>query len=328
MGVEGMAKDPAHPWNIFISYRRSDAQAWVGRLADDLRDYFGEDVVYRDLDSNRSAHDYTRQIQEALTASRAVLVVMGPNWLDSRYPDGRRRLDDPEDLVRLEIERSLASGIAVIPVLVGHATAPSATSLPVSLQTLSRLQAQRLTDEDWDYRFGRLLETLDSHGIVHTADRTETSSPDLRQSMTRTKRYERTLPATRRRAYDALLGALELLRYPRVEESPRGAQVTFKVRDQPIVAKVVDAGPGQSKLVLEIRALSNAAWAGATAVSLFGGPLAWLTIGGWAGLRAMERRFAVGFLDNVQSVLEGRGVGEDSSLPPGVTQWRNRSREV
>jgi len=314
---------------IFISYRRSDSQPWTGRLADDLREYFGSERIYRDLDSSRSAQDYVRQIEEGLTASRVVIAVLGPQWLDSRYQDGRRRLDDPEDLVRLELERSLASGIAVVPVVVGNATVPRLSDLPASLGTLSRLQAQRLSDEDWAYDFGRLLETLESHGVVPSADATESAGFDVEQAISSVRRYERTLQASRRRAYDALVGALELLRYPRVDEDPQSAHVKFTVWSRIITAKVIDVGPGRSKVVVEFDAVRTsvaaASWLGVAAMT---GGAGLLGLAGLAGLRGQQRRFAVGFLDNVQRVLEGRGIVEDSALLPGVNAWRNRSREV
>ena len=70
--------------SIFISYRRSDSQDVVGRLADSLRRYFGPDRIYRDLDSNRFAEDYVVQIDDAFIRSRIVLAVLGPTWLTSR----------------------------------------------------------------------------------------------------------------------------------------------------------------------------------------------------------------------------------------------------
>jgi hypothetical protein len=301
-------------------------------LADDLRDYFGPGRIYRDLDSSRSAQDYIQQIEEALEKSLVVIAVLGPHWSDSRSQDGRRRLDDPEDLVRLEIERSLSSGIAVVPALVGNANVPPKNELPATLRTLARLQAQKLDDEDWEYDFGRLLETLESHGVVPSVDATESDSLDTRQLFTTVRRYERTLQASRRRLYDALLGTLELLRYKRLEESPQAAQIKFETASRTVTAKVIDVGPGRSKVVIEFTSINTPVLA---AGSLVGGlALAIMTgvgavvLAGWPAVRAWERRFAVGFLDNVQRVLEGRGIGEDSSSLPGVNEWRNRSREV
>jgi hypothetical protein len=320
---------------IFISYRRSDSQSWAGRLADDLRDYFGPDQVYRDLDQARLAHDYVTQIQEALDRSCVVILVLGPEWLSSMYSDGRRRLDDPEDLLRLEIERSLASGIAVVPVLIGNGTMPRADELPTPLRTLARLQAQRLADEDWAYDFGRLIERLERHGVVPSASMTESEplTTDVKQALTSVRRYERTLQASRNRALDALVSVVEQLRYPRTDEDPRSAQITFTVWARAITAKVIDAGPGHSKVVLEFTAVRTGAaaagWMALVAVTGGLGVLAAIPgVAGMAALRAQQRRFAVGFLDNVQRVLEGRGIGEDSALLPGVNKWQNRSHEV
>jgi hypothetical protein len=102
----------------------------------------------------------------------------------------------------------------VVPVVVGNAMMPRLGDLPTSLRTLSRLQAQRLSDEDWAYDFGRLLETLESHGVVPSADTTESAGFDVEQAISSVRRYERTLQASRRRSYDALVGALELLSLP------------------------------------------------------------------------------------------------------------------
>ncbi|CAL9296368.1 toll/interleukin-1 receptor domain-containing protein [Streptomyces sp. SudanB66_2053] len=320
--------EPSQPrrWGIFISYRRTDSAPSTGRLVAELRRYFGKDRVYFDIDSNASAQNYVTALNRALAGSRAVIAVLGPQWLDARQPDGRRRLDDPGDLVRVELETALRNGIALIPVLVQNATMPPAHLLPPSLKTLAYLQAVRLATEDWAYDFGRLLETLENHAVL-PAPQPETAPPSELTLLT-TKRYERTLQATRRRAFDALTGAIELLRYPVEESSPEAARVVFRARHgRAITAMVIDAGPGLSKVVLElptVKAVSGTAASVALAV-LFSGPIPLM---GLPALWAWQRRFAHGFFDNVEAVLEGRGIGEDSSLLPGIHAWRNRKREL
>lgn len=311
---------------IFLSYRRSDSQAWAGRLADDLRDYFGRDHIYRDLDSSRGAQDYIRQIDEAIAQSRIVIAVIGPAWLGAYTADGARRLDDPEDLVRLELSTSLATGITVVPVLVGGASMPTRRQLPSDISSFTRLQAQRMSDEDWQYDFGRLLETLEKNGMRASLTRVADEAGKPSSSFTKVSRYERTLQASRRRAFDALTGTVELLRYPMVEADPLAASVTFKALYRIVKTKVIDAGPGHSKLVVEFPTIDSATLAGGSigaALHTFG-----ISLIAPLGLRGLERRFAVGFLTNVQRVLEGRGVGEDSAIFPGIEKWRNRSREV
>src|SRR5687768_9631119 len=92
---------------IFVCYRRGDSQPWAGRLADDLREYFGPHRVYRDIESNRAGTDFTVLLDQALDASRAVVVLIGPGWLE-QDADGRPRLHDAGDVVRQEVERALA----------------------------------------------------------------------------------------------------------------------------------------------------------------------------------------------------------------------------
>lgn len=303
--------------SIFISYRRSDSQDVVGRLADSLRRYFGPDRIYRDLDSNRFAEDFVVQIDDALLNSRIVLAVLGPTWLTSRSASGLG-IGDANDPVRRELERALADDVAVVVVLVGDAKPPAPGDLPRSLTKLSRLHACRLRDEDWDYDFGRLLETLQKHGLVSAAAPDTKAPTDARIKLTKVQRYERTVAASRRRAYDAIVGAVELLHYRAVERNPEGAQVGFTTKKRRVVAKVLDAELGKSTVVVEFDTVRAAAFA----------PGIYFGAAAWGALRAWERRFAIGFLDNVVSVLEVRGVGEDSSLLPGVHRWRTRSREV
>ena len=115
---------------IFISYRRDDSQAWAGRLYDALRRTFGPSRVFRDIDTLEAGADYAEAIEQWLAKSDVVLVVIGPRWLTATDPNGRRRLDDPDDLTRLEVAAALRRGIRVVPVLVGGAAMPSGEELP------------------------------------------------------------------------------------------------------------------------------------------------------------------------------------------------------
>src|SRR5262249_18186950 len=145
--------------------------------------------------SNRTAADYRRLVDEALAVSRVVIVVIGPSWL-VKGPDGQTRLAAADDLVRIEVERALAAGIAVIPVFVGGGTMPSPTELPQSLEAFSRIQGQRLSDEEWAFDLNRLIETLDKHGVLpDVVERTEGGGepiPDkLKRAAVKAVKYER-----------------------------------------------------------------------------------------------------------------------------------------
>jgi hypothetical protein len=325
---------------IFISYRRSDAQSWAGRLAGDLRQYFGRDRVYRDLDSNRAAADYVRQLEAALAQSRIAIAVIGPHWLSSVDADGQRRLDDPQDLVRLEIERALSGGVFIVPVLVGGATMPALRDVPLSLSTFSRLHGLRLSDEDWSYDFQRLLETLEHHGVLPVVEAPQFGNPDDRSPTARlidrlftTRHFERTVQASRGRAYRALVGAVEGLRYPQVLDDTAASQVCFRAGGvlfpRPVVARVVDAGPGRAKVVVRFSSPRVGAWILCALAASFLFPFALLFLCFVVPVAfALHKRFAVGFFDNVERVLGSQPLGPDSARLPGVEQWTRRSREV
>jgi hypothetical protein len=124
---------------IFISYRREDAAGWAGRLAADLRREFPQTEVFQDIASIGIGEDFVDAMRRALESCAVTIVLIGPRWLDVRDDHGQRRLDDPEDWVRLEIEESLKRpGLRVVPLLVGNATMPRAAALPASLRLLAR----------------------------------------------------------------------------------------------------------------------------------------------------------------------------------------------
>ena len=113
---------------IFVSYRRSDSLSATGRLADELERRFGGERVFRDLEAIEAGADFERAILDALRAATVILAVIGRAWLSAADASGTRRLDDPTDYVRREIETALSEGIDVIPVLVEGATTPARCS--------------------------------------------------------------------------------------------------------------------------------------------------------------------------------------------------------
>src|SRR5690349_10570277 len=109
---------------IFVSYRRQDSSHLAGRLYDRLADRFGEDQVFMDVDTIEPGVDFAEEITRAVSACKVLLAVIGPNWLAATDERGCRRLDDPDDFVRLEIEAALARGVRVIPILADDAVMP------------------------------------------------------------------------------------------------------------------------------------------------------------------------------------------------------------
>jgi len=103
---------------IFISYRRGDAEGEAGRLFDDLSAQFGAKAIFMDVMDIKPGRDFRKVIDENVSSCGVLLAMIGKGWINARDDAGRRRLDDPQDFVRLETASALKRDIPVIPVLV------------------------------------------------------------------------------------------------------------------------------------------------------------------------------------------------------------------
>ena len=121
---------------IFISYRRSDSQDVTGRIYDRLIAKFPKNQIFRDIDNIPLGTTFPMHLKPMLGKSGVVLVIMGRDWATAPDKGGRRRLNDPTDFVRIEIETALRAKVPVIPVLVSNASMPLANDLPASLRPL------------------------------------------------------------------------------------------------------------------------------------------------------------------------------------------------
>jgi hypothetical protein len=145
---------------ILISYRREDSAAYAGRLFDRLSDYFGPDSIFIDIDTIKPGQDFIQTIEKSVILCDVVLAVIGTRWLAIKDATGQRRLDRPDDLVRIEVASALNRGIQVIPVLVGGAEMPTAADLPNDLLKLARLQALEISDGRFHHDVHQLIQAL------------------------------------------------------------------------------------------------------------------------------------------------------------------------
>ena len=147
--------------NIFISYRRGDSIASAGRIRDHLVQAFGRKRVFVDVDDIPHGQDFVKTLQSKLAESQVLLAIIGPTWLDVRDANGRRRLDDPEDFVAIEIASALTRDkIAVIPVLIDGAKMPAAAELPEALKGLARRNAIEVRNTQFSSDADRLIKSL------------------------------------------------------------------------------------------------------------------------------------------------------------------------
>ena len=151
----------AAPGRIFISYRRDETAYPAGWLYERLADHYGRSRIFKDVDSIQLGDDFVEVITSAVGSCDVLLALIGDQWLTITDEHGKRRLDDPDDFVRLEIEAALARDVRVVPILVEGATMPDADQLPPGLAMLARRQALDLSPSRFDFDLGRLLKVLD-----------------------------------------------------------------------------------------------------------------------------------------------------------------------
>lgn len=146
--------------NIFISYRRHDTAGEAGRLVDSLKQYFKEEEIFIDIDTIKPGLDFTDVIEESLKSCDILLALIGPNWLNLKDTNGKRRIDADNDFIRLEIAEALKRKIQVIPVLVDGANLPATEDLPDDIKGLVRRQAYEISNKRWKYDVEELVKCL------------------------------------------------------------------------------------------------------------------------------------------------------------------------
>jgi hypothetical protein len=172
------------PPRVFVSYRREDTSGHAGRLYDALAEKFGDENVFMDVDTIQVGADFTEAITSAVASCDALIALIGRDWATVTDEAGRRRIDDPDDFVRLELETALERDVAVIPACVRGASFPEESELPASLAPLARRQGTDLRDTAWRDDVRRLIARLE--GIVR---------PEGRQAWWRSRRWLAALAA-------------------------------------------------------------------------------------------------------------------------------------
>ena len=143
---------------VFISYRRSDSQAQTGRLYDRLNRAF-PGMFFRDVSEIGVGVDFVAHVERAVGASVALIAVIGPTWASAADERGRR-LDIPDDFVRVEIRTALERKIRIIPILVGNAEMVDDDKLPDDLKPLTRWNAIKIVEEYYDQGIEKLVRSL------------------------------------------------------------------------------------------------------------------------------------------------------------------------
>jgi len=151
---------------IFINYRRGDEPGFTQALLGRLEQSFPADRLFIDVDNIPPGEDFARVLESQVAQCDTLLAVIGKGWLDATDERGSRRLDDPDDFVRIEIESALKQGKRVIPVLVNEARMPRPDELPEALRPLARRNAVRLTHERFRSDLQGLVKALEPEEVA------------------------------------------------------------------------------------------------------------------------------------------------------------------
>jgi formylglycine-generating enzyme required for sulfatase activity len=145
---------------IFLSYRRQDSLGVAGRIYDRLRTHFGDDAIFWDMDAIPFGLDFREHIRSAVDQCDVLLAVIGRHWAGATGP--ARRIDDPRDFVRIEIEAALERDLPVIPILIDRAEMPGEADLPPSLARLAYRNAIELDQgRDFHHHVDRLINGIE-----------------------------------------------------------------------------------------------------------------------------------------------------------------------
>ena len=165
---------------LFISYRREDSPGHAGRMYDRLRDRFGPEQVFWDIEVEPGM-DFVEAIENAVGSCEVMVAVIGRSWLNAVDSQGRPRLHNPDDFVRLEIETALKRNVLVIPVLVFGAVMPQPSELPEGLlRKLARRNALEISDKRFDEDVERLMHRIEK---VLSGAEARANLPDFLQTL-------------------------------------------------------------------------------------------------------------------------------------------------
>ena len=147
---------------VFISYRRDDSGYAAGRLFDRLSQHFGSDRIFMDIDTIELGDDFVHVIETAVTSCDVVVSIIGSQWLAATNAEGQRRIDDPNDFVRLEIASALDKGVDIIPILLESVEMPLLEQLPDTLKPLTRRNGISVSNIRFNADVDRLIRGIEA----------------------------------------------------------------------------------------------------------------------------------------------------------------------
>lgn len=145
---------------IVVSYRRTDS-AMAGRIFDRLAQHFGKSSLFIDIDDVPFGVDFRKHIDDALQSSDLLIAVVGRNWVGSQA-EGKARIMNAADPVRVELETALRRDLNVLPVLLDGASMPDPADLPESIRDFAYRNALEVeSGRDFNVHIERLIRAVE-----------------------------------------------------------------------------------------------------------------------------------------------------------------------
>lgn len=142
---------------IFVSYRVADTEWPAARIRDALVDEFGEANVFYDGESLHRGDNWKERIDATLAESEAMVLVVGPTWVDELEKRAKARTPDVH---RQEVVAALRRKMPIFVTLVDGAEPLDAERLPRNLKRLGQLEAQPLPRKGFARHVPLLIEDI------------------------------------------------------------------------------------------------------------------------------------------------------------------------
>jgi tetratricopeptide (TPR) repeat protein len=171
---------------IFISYRRQDSRPVATLIYDPLAKHFepefGAGAVFMDVHGIPLGVNFRSYLNEQVAGAELLLALIADRWLTAADEHGARRIDSPNDFVRIEIEAALKRGVPVVPVYVDDAKVLREADLPDSLKELAWMNGFQLRTDARYFAADalRLIAGLEPH---------LSPSPPVADDKVRAKKY-------------------------------------------------------------------------------------------------------------------------------------------
>lgn len=170
--------------NVFVSYRRDDSSWATQNLLRRLREEFGADAIFADIDGIEPGLDFRDVLEDQLSNCSVLIVVVGEKWINAKDDTGKQRLSDKNDWVRVELEKGLENQSArVIPLVIRPASMPKEGEVPPELSDFCYMQEVAIFPQDFEVGFGRLATAIDKVLVAkglqgRRIDRDDKKTPD------------------------------------------------------------------------------------------------------------------------------------------------------